>query len=164
MKKQLVKFAALVALFFAVVIGFAAGGGSYRQSGFVFAHDAKGNIWRYLVKNVGAVDAWAQQPAGGSAGGAPQVPVVGQIVGQVTVAAGTNTTIIPQIGYSPVVYTHCFVSVLSPLPPVAGDVPGCAVTSTATIIASATATVGAINIQVAGTPSPSPVVQYILTP
>ena len=49
------------------------------------------------------------------------------------------------------------VSIASPLPPAANDQVGCVVTSTATVtvIASATVTqtVGAINIQAAGTPS-----------
>lgn len=111
---------------------------------------------------LGPREAYAQQPPGGGATGASQVPRVGNIVGRVTVAAGNTTVLDTRVGY-PAVYTHCFASVHSPQPPVAGDQPGCVVTSTATVIASATATVGAINIQVAGTPSPSPAIDYLLT-
>lgn len=76
--------------------------------------------------------------------------------GTVTVTAGSITIVAPCVSN----YNGCIATVKSPLPPVAGDLPGCLLTSTATIIASATVTVGAINIQVAGTPSPSPAVMW----
>lgn len=184
MKRFAVRFSA-----FAIAVGFAvlainASGHGWKQSGFPewrnhARGDGHGNFFidRNWLSMFAAKDAFAQNtgqggaPAapsaapsipGGSAGGAGAAPRK-PYIGQTTVGAGSTTIIIPAAGWSPAVYTHCFASVLSPLPPVAGDLPGCQVTSTATIVASATATVGAVNVQVAGTPSPSPVVQYMLT-
>jgi|SRR5580693_2060760 hypothetical protein len=44
--------------------------------------------------------------------------------------------------------------------PVAGDQAACTFTSTATVVNSATITVGAVQIEIAGTPSPSPTVSW----
>ena len=95
--------------------------------------------------------------AGGPVGGLGQMAVPGQVSGQQAITGQSTLVQVPAAGYSPQVYRRCGVSIASPLPPAANDLVGCVVTSTATVtvIASATVTqtVGAINIQAAGTPT-----------
>jgi len=95
--------------------------------------------------------------AGGPVGGIGQVALPGQVSGQASITGQSTLIQVPAAGYSPLVYSKCMVSIASPLPPAANDQVGCVVTSTATVtvIASATVTqtVGAINIQAAGTPT-----------
>lgn len=155
MRKRFIKYGALVALFFAVVIVFAAGGHDYRRAGFVNVRDSKGNTWRLFLKNLGAVDALAQQPPGGGAAGSGPAPAVGQLTGQTGVSAGTALLTIPAAGWSPAIYSKCFVQLNGNSTPVASNLSSCLVTSTAvaTVIGGATVTptVGALAIVLAGT-------------
>jgi len=94
---------------------------------------------------------------GGPVGGVGQVSLPGQVSGQLAITGQSTLLQVPAAGYSPRVYSKCGVSIASPLPPAANDLVGCVVTSTATVTviaaATVTQTVGAINIQAAGTPT-----------
>jgi hypothetical protein len=152
-----------------------------RQEGFPswysrLVSDGHGHFWLNLKPNerlvrFGPNDADAQIIAtpqgaptgplgnlpGGPVGGIGQVSLPGQVSGQLAITGQSTLLQVPAAGYSPRVYSKCGVSIASPLPPAANDLVGCSVTSTATVtvIASATVTqtVGAINIQAAGTPT-----------
>lgn len=155
MRKLFIKFGALAVLFFTVVIIFMAGAHNYRRAGFVNVRDSKGNTWRLFLKNLGAVDALAQQPPGGPAAGAGAMPQPGQITGQTGITAGTGLIQVPAAGWSPAIYSKCFVQLSGNSTPVASNLSSCLVTSTAvaTVIGGATVTptIGALAIVLAGT-------------
>lgn len=79
--------------------------------------------------------------------------------GTVKVVAGAVEVTAPCISN----YTSCAavpMSISGAATPVAGELAACSPTSTATVINSATVTVGAVQIYTAGTPSPSPQVTW----
>lgn len=71
--------------------------------------------------------------------------------GQVTLVAGTLEVTAPCVS----TLSSCSASYAGAGTPVAGDFVSCSPTSTATIVGGATVTVGAVQLQAAGTPSPS---------
>lgn len=81
---------------------------------------------------------------------------INSCAGNVKLVAGTLEVTAPCASS----YSYCNCSISQLTTPVAGEVCSCGVTSTATVINSATVTVGAILLNIAGTPSPSPVVNY----
>ena len=109
-----------------------------------------------------ATPAGAPVIPGGPAGGLVRVPNSPFLVVQTTlVGAQSGIVAAPQVGYPVPAYKNCFAAVSSPLPPLAADFAACNVTSTATttVVMSGTNTItptytiGAFNIQAAGTPS-----------